>query len=64
MHGNKIDLSIVIPVYNLDSIISQSLKNVEIIIVNDGSTDNSLEIINLYKERDCRIKVINKENGD
>ena len=66
---NKI--SIIVPVYNveqylgkcLDSIINQTYKNIEIILINDGSTDNSLEICNYYKEKDSRIIVINKENG-
>lgn len=64
-------ISILIPVYNtskylekcLNSIINQSLKNIEIICVNDGSTDNSLEILKKYKELDSRITIINKKNG-
>ncbi|OCG17025.1 glycosyltransferase family 2 protein [Gilliamella sp. WF3-4] len=64
-------LSVVIPVYNtqmyikkcLDSIINQSIKNIEIICVNDGSTDDSLSILKKYKELDDRIKIINKKNG-
>ncbi|MGL5749960.1 MAG: glycosyltransferase family 2 protein [Paraclostridium sp.] len=66
----KPDISIIVPVYNvenylkkcLDSIVSQSFKNIEIIIVNDGSTDNSREICDEYKKKDNRIKVIHKEN--
>ena len=50
-------VSIIVPVYNvekylekcLDSLVSQTFKNYEIIVVNDGSTDNSQEIINKYK---------------
>lgn len=69
--ANKFDLSIVIPVYNsenyiqrcLESIVSQTFKNLEIIIVNDGSTDKSLEIINEFAQSDNRIRVINKTNG-
>ncbi len=64
-------ISIIIPVYNtekylkkcLDSVISQSYTNIEIIIVNDGSTDNSYEICQEYKKKDKRIKVIDKSNG-
>ena len=64
-------VSVVVPVYNvekylsecLDSIVSQTLEDIEIIVVNDGSPDNSSEIIKKYAERDSRIKVINKENG-
>lgn len=63
--------SIIIPVYNtaqylkkcLDSVINQTYKNLEIIIVNDGSSDNSKELIEEYKNADRRIKAIHKENG-
>ena len=63
-------VSIIIPVFNgekyieecIKSIINQTYKNLEIIIVNDGSTDKSIEIVNKYKEVDDRIKIINKEN--
>lgn len=64
-------ISIIIPVYNVEqylsrcinSIINQTYKNIEIILVNDGSTDNSQEICNKYKIKDNRINVINKKNG-
>jgi len=63
-------ISIIIPIYNvnkylrecLDSIINQTLKTIEIICVNDGSTDNSLEIIKEYIY-DNRIIIINKNNS-
>lgn len=63
-------ISIIIPVYNveeylkqcLDSVINQTFKDIEIIIVNDGSTDNSINIIEEYKERDSRIIFLNQEN--
>ena len=59
-------VSIIIPVYNvekylekcLDSIINQSYKNLEIIIIDDGSTDNSLEIAKEYEKNDSD-KIIN-----
>lgn len=65
-------ISIVIPVYNveqylkqcLDTIINQTYKNLEIILVDDGSTDNSGKICDEYALKDNRIKVIHKENGD
>lgn len=64
-------LSVIIPVYNvekylrqcLNSIVNQTYKDLEIVIVNDGSTDNSLSIIKEYAALDDRIKVIDKENG-
>ena len=63
-------ISIIIPVYNsekylsecLDSIVNQTLKEIEIICVNDGSTDNSLSILKEYTSKDKRIKIIDKEN--
>ena len=62
--------SIIIPVYNsskfigmcLDSILNQSFSDFEVICVNDGSVDNSLEILNEYAQKDNRIKVFSKEN--
>ncbi len=64
-------LSVIIPVYNvekylircLNSVCTQSEENIEIICVNDGSTDCSLEILNSFAERDKRIRIISKENG-
>ncbi len=64
-------VSVVVPVYNvekyltecLDSIINQTLEDIEIICVNDGSTDSSLEILNNYAQKDKRIIVINKANS-
>ncbi len=63
-------VSVIVPVYNvekylhqcLDSICGQTLTDIEIIVVNDGSTDGSLEIIREYAKKDNRIKVIDKEN--
>lgn len=70
-HNTNIKVSIVVPIYNvekylrqcLDSIISQTLKEIEIICVNDGSTDSSPDIINEYIAKDPRVKVINKPNS-
>lgn len=64
-------VSIIVPIYNmeryirrcLDSLISQSLQEVEIIAVDDGSTDDSLSIVREYVRRDARIVVIPKGNG-
>jgi len=64
-------ISIIIPVYNaklylnkcLDSVINQTYNELEIIIINDGSTDGSKEIIDNYSDKDERIIVIHKENG-
>lgn len=66
-----IKFSIVVPVYNverylkycLDSIINQTYKNLEIILVDDGSTDKSGEVCDVFQEKDSRIKVIHKKNG-
>lgn len=64
-------ITIIVPVYNvkkylkecLDSIINQTYKNLEIILVDDGSPDNCGKICDEYAKRDKRIKVIHKENG-
>lgn len=64
-------ISVILPVYNvanylprcLDSILKQTLTQIEIIAVNDGSTDNSLDILENYYLKDNRIQIINKING-
>lgn len=69
--NDKEIVSIIVPVYMvekylskcIDSIISQTLTNIEIILVNDGSTDNSKSICESYRLKDNRIKVLNKVNG-
>ena len=63
-------VSIIIPVYNVEeyleqcaeSLTGQTLKDIEIIFVDDGSTDNSYEILKRYAEKDSRIKLIKQEN--
>lgn len=64
-------LSVIVPVYNVEkylnqciaSIVNQTYTNLEIILVNDGSTDNSGKICDSWAERDSRIKVFHKING-
>ena len=66
-----VKVSVIVPVYNvekylkkcLESLINQSLKDIEIIIVNDGSPDNSEEIILNYQKKYKNIKYLKKENG-
>ena len=68
---NKIKISVIVPVFKaqntiskcLDSLINQSLSDIEIICVNDGSSDNSLKILQEYKNKDVRIRVVNQENS-
>lgn len=64
-------ISVIIPVYNaekyiansLDSVLSQNFSDLEIICINDGSTDKSREILEQYQERDGRVKVISQKNS-
>ncbi len=64
-------ISVIVPVYNigkyigrcLESIINQTYDNLEILVIDDGSKDNSGEICDHYAQKDGRIKVIHKENG-
>lgn len=63
-------VSIIVPVYNaekfirrcIDSIIGQTIQDIEVILVNDGSLDKSLSIMQEYAERDTRVKIISQEN--
>jgi glycosyltransferase involved in cell wall biosynthesis len=63
-------ISVIVPTFNtskyvaacLDSVLAQTFEDFEIICVNDGSTDNSLNILEQYARRDSRIKIINQEN--
>ena len=64
-------VSIIVAAYNIEdyikrcmySIVNQTFKDIEIIVVNDGSTDNTLNIINDFAKNDARIKIIDKKNG-
>ena len=64
-------ISIIVPIYNveaylercLDSLVGQTYSNIEIILVDDGSTDHCPEICDIWERKDPRIKVIHKENG-
>lgn len=65
-----VDVSVILPVYNVESylkkaiksVINQTHRNIEIIIVNDGSTDNSGEICETFASQDSRIKIIHQPN--
>ena len=69
--GKQPLISVIVPVYNVaeylqecvDSIINQTYKNLEIILVDDGSTDACPDICDEYAKRDSRIRVIHKKNG-
>ena len=64
-------LSVIVPVYNaekyleecLDSIVNQSFRDLEIILVDDGSTDESYKVCQKYKRLDTRIKIVRQENS-
>lgn len=70
IHPNTPDVSVIVPVYNqelvvgrcLHSILNQSLRNIEIICIDDGSTDNSLSILNQFAKQDKRMMVIHQLN--
>ena len=67
---NMPKVSVIIPIYNaaeflgecLDSVLAQTLTDIEVICVNDGSPDNSLEILREYEKKDSRIKIIDQKN--
>ena len=68
--GNQPKVSIIIPVFNvemylkecLDSVLGQTLKDIEVICVDDGSTDASPQMLREYAEKDERLKIIYQEN--
>jgi len=65
------EISVIVPVYKVeaylsrcvDSILSQTFKNIEVILVDDGSPDSCGDLCDMYALKDCRIKVIHKTNG-
>ena len=65
-----VKVSVIIPVYNMekylnqcmDSVVGQTLENIEIMCINDGSVDTSLEILHQYQEKDKRVTIINQSN--
>lgn len=71
MSGLPVKVSLIVPVYNVEkylstclhSCVNQTLFDIEIICVNDGSTDNSLAVLEAYAKEDYRIRIINKPNG-
>lgn len=71
MNNNQVKVSIIVPIYNvedylekcLDSLTGQTLEGIEILAVNDGSTDGSLKILERYANKYSNIVVLNKENG-
>ncbi|MEI3161840.1 MAG: glycosyltransferase [Lachnospirales bacterium] len=68
---NNCLISIIVPVYNaekyicqcMDSLVNQTLESIEIIAIDDGSTDNSLNILEKYKNNDSRVKIICQKNS-
>ena len=68
---SRVKVSVLVPIYNvekflpecLDSLVGQTLAEIEIICINDGSTDSSLEIVKEYAKKDKRIVIINKKNS-
>ena len=64
-------ISVIVPIYNVekylarcvDSIVNQTYKNLEIILVDDGSPDRCPQMCDDYAEKDSRIKVVHKKNG-
>ena len=71
INKNEYTVSVIVPIYNveeyidkcIESIINQTYENLEIILIDDGSTDKCPEICDAYAIKDKRIKVIHKENG-
>lgn len=64
-------ISVIMPIYNcekylkrsIESVLNQTYKKLELILINDGSTDNSLKVCREYERKDDRVRVIDKENG-
>lgn len=70
-YGGRINVSVVVPVYNaekylgkcVESLLQQTLNEIEILLIDDGSTDDSLKICKSFQERDNRVVVFHKPNG-
>lgn len=68
---DKIEITIIVPVYNaetyikacIDSLLCQTFKNIEILLINDGSTDSTLEICRQYAENNANIRICSQSNG-
>lgn len=71
MAGRELVISVIVPIYNIEdylnrcieSIVNQTYRYLDIILVDDGSTDNSSQICDVWENRDSRIRVIHKNNG-
>ena len=71
MNNEKVKVSVIIPIYNaadylsqaLDSVLSQTLSEIEIICVDDGSTDSTLALLREYQAKDARIRIITETNA-
>ena len=71
MQNNKPKVSIIVPVYNaektiercINALLTQSYNNIEIVCVNDGSSDNSFAILEKFRNKDSRIKIYTQENS-
>ena len=65
-------VSVIVPVYNstaylkrcVDAILAQTYENLEVLLIDDGSKDDSLKICREYEAKDSRVKAFHKENGD
>lgn len=65
-----VKFSVIIPIYNsqkylekcIESVLNQTYKNIELLLINDGSTDNSKTICEKYKNKDERVKLFNQIN--
>ncbi len=69
--GHKVKISVIMAAYNaalyleetLESVLNQTIDDYEVIVVNDGSKDNTLEILREYEKKYTKLNVIDKENG-